>query len=361
MYEAVISHHSNTIEEGPMLSSTNSVGNAEVVSPTPWYILRYRTLNSHTKDNLLMAGIELYLPQSCKKHTNTRTGHVECISNPIIPGYVFVHASLDEAKSLGEEFGLNLWKRYYRYTDDLILGDDEVDTSEQRLYHSVSNSQMEHLMRAVEIYKNKLILTDASEIDLQEDDYVEIISGEHEGTRGYLKTSQGKSGGMVIVPVSSKFRREKDVLCYTIQATADEIGVISFAGGKRHASDCIRTARQLVEKVLRQFAAGEPLSEVNRKQLLRYLARFRNTQFRSDKLKANHLMLQYQIYTMLQNYTLREVVLEKIQHEVLPAFDTRIADAQRRGRPDGLSLKEKYLRKIEKADDALSAWEQKRQ
>lgn len=361
MSKAIISHLSNSNAEGSreLSSMCGCVNDAEVPAPQLWYILRYKTLSASVKDGLLKNGVEVFLPYSRKKYVDPKTKRVECIDKPLIPSYVFVQTSFEKAKSLGNEFGLNLWKRRFKYADDLSIHDGDEDTSEQRLYHTVSDLQMTYFKRAVEIYKQDLVLSDMSEIDLQQNDQVEIISGEFKGVRGYLKTSQGKDGGIVVVPVSFEKGKPKEGLCYSIVASAHEIGIIAFADGKRHASDCIRSAQQMVEKAMKQFVDGEELSDEMRKQLLRYIARFKDTKFKTDKLKANHLMLMLQIYTLLENPTLREVILEEIQQDVLPAFDARIAEAKRRGRPDGSGLKEKYLEQISRADEVRTTRLQK--
>ena len=103
------------------------------------------------------------------------------------------------------------------------------------------------------------------------DNLMEIIDGDFKGVHGYLNTTQGKYGGMVIMPVSQDSRPSGNGLCFTIEVPAEQIGVISFANGKRHASDA------------------------------------------------------------------------------------RIADARRRGRPDGSDIKAKYLKQKTDVDDAFSA------
>lgn len=355
----ILQHSSSNAEGSRKISSASCVNDDERSTPILWYILRYRILNASVKDALSKAGVGVFLPLSRKKYIRPNSKKVEYIEKPIIPGYVFIRAPFEKAKSLGNEYGLNLWKRHFKFADDLSIHEGDQDTSEQRLYHTVTDLQMVHFKRAVEIYKQNLVLSDISEIDLQQDDQVEIISGDFKGVRGYLKTSQGKDGGIVVVPVSCAKGKPKEGLCYSIQASADEIGIISFADGKRHASDCIRSAQQMVEKAMKQFADGEELSDEMRKQLLRYLARFKDTKFRTDKLRANHLMLMFQIYTILENPTLREVIQEEIQQDVLPAFDARIAEARRRGRPDGSGLKDRYLKQLSRTDQVIAARLQK--
>lgn len=361
MSKEIISQSSNFNTEGSrkLSSMCDCVNEAEDLAPKSWYILRYKILNASIIESLSEAGVGVFLPLSRKKYIRPKSKRVEYVDKPLIPGYIFVQTSFEKAKCLSDEFGLNLWKRHFKYADDLSINSESQDTSEQRLYHTVSDLQMMHFKRAVEIYKQDLVLSDMSEIDLQQNDQVEIISGEFKGVRGYLKTSQGKDGGIVVVPVSFEKGKPKEGLCYSIVASAHEIGIIAFADGKRHASDCIRSAQQMVEKAMKQFVDGEELSDEMRKQLLRYIARFKDTKFKTDKLKANHLMLMLQIYTLLENPTLREVILEEIQQDVLPAFDARIADAKRRGRPDGSGLKKRYLEQISRADEVRTTRLQK--
>lgn len=331
------------------------VVNAEQKPALSWFVMRYHKLTAFAQDELLKSGLDVFFPQTRIKRINARTGRTEYVIKPIITGYIFVKSTFEQAMAMSSFLGINLLKRYYKYTYDLLLKDDCVDSSEERLYYHIPDVEMKYFKRAVEIYKQNVMLTDASEIDLQQDDFVRIISGDFEGVRGYLKTTQGKNGGMVIVPVTSEKAPNRSGLCYSIMVTVDQIGVVNFASGNRHASDCIRSAQQMVEKALLLFAEGEPLSDDTRKQMHRYLARFKDAQFKTDKLKANHLLLLYSIYTMLGNQMLRDVVQEQIMDDVLPAFDARIADARRRGRPDGSSLKEKYLKQKEKVDRALRA------
>lgn len=341
--------------EQATLSSPNGMACEENTSDIPWFVMRYKILSASAKANLQKAGINVFFPQSRKKCINQRTKRTEYVVKPLIPGYLFVQTSFSQAKSLSQTLGLNLWKRHIVYTDDLRMDDSRKDCSEERLYHKIPDVQMTFFKRAVELYKQDLLLADTSEIDLQQDDEVEIISGEFMGVRGYLKTTQGKNGGMVIIPVSGETGQASDSLCYSIEVAADQIGIVSFANGNGHASDCIRSAQKMVEKAMKQYAKGEPLADEVKKQLYRYLARFKDTRFKTEKMRASHLLLLYSIYTMLGNTTLRDAVNEEILEKVLPAFDARIADARHRGRPDGSELKEKYLKQKSKVDVAFSA------
>lgn len=355
-----------------------------------WYILRYSTLTSGAKDTLLKSGHEVFLPLVRKKKACIKEGQPEYVIKPLIPKYTFVHAPYLCAKKLAEEVDFTLVKRRDYYSRKIAdRKGSEVDKAkatsrkpkpESCLYHTISDEQMAYFMRAVELYKQNLQLSDIREIDLEQNDQVVILSGPFKGVRGYLKTTQGKNGGWVIVTLSfndddaqgkgsSSSARDKNLpvpspyecLCYTIEATPDEIGILRFAGGKRHASDCIRNARQLVDKAMDAYIDGKPLQDDVRRQLNRYLSRFKETQFRSDKLHAAHLMLLYRIYVLLENPILRAVVREEIERDVLPAFDARIVDAQRRGRPDGAHLKEKYLKQMAQADEAPNLRQQKMQ
>lgn len=320
-----------------------------------WFVMRYKTLATTTTEDLLKSGADVFFPQSRKKCLNKRTMRYEYVTKPLVPGYIFVQTTFGKARTLSQTLGLNLWKRNVINQDESHADDPMREYSKERFYHRIPDEQMKFFKLAVELYKQDLLLADISEIDLEQDDHVEIIDGEFKGVHGYLKTTQGKYGGMVIVPVSQDSEMSGDSLCFTIEVPAEQIGIISFANGNRHASDNIRSAQRLVENYLKLYAGGEPVSEEMKKQLHRYLARFKDTRFRTDKLRASHLMLLYSIYTMLGNITLKDAVNEEINNKVLPAFDARIADARHRGRPDGTDIKEKYLKQKNKVDDAFSA------
>lgn len=118
--------------------------------------------------------------------------------------------------------------------------------------------------------KQQNIFVNVSEIDLQQDDEVEIIDGEFKGVRGFLKTTQGKYGGMVIVPVSFDTKQTYDSICFTIEAKAEQIAIVCFATRNRHASDIIRCVQRMVEKCSEQYIEGEPLSEDMIKKMQRY-------------------------------------------------------------------------------------------
>lgn len=355
-----VNNFQSASEEHIVLSSQNgAVACGENSNGRSWYVMRYKTLTKTLKEDLLKAGVEVFFPLSHKKCINKRRNSFEYVEKPLIPGYIFVHTSFEKAKILSREMGLNLWKRHSSYHEDMRADASRSENKGDIFYQKIPDTQIKFFKRAVELYKLDLLLTDVSEINLEQDDEVGIIFGDFQGVRGYLKTTQGKYGGMVIVPVSPDSVQARDSLCFTIEVPADYIGVISFASGKRHASDAIRCAQKLVEKSLKLYAEGQPISEDLKKQLQRYLVRFKNTQFRTEKLRASHLLLLYSIYTMLGNMTLREAVNEEIIQQVLPAFDWRITDARRRGRPDGSDLKAKYLKQKIRVDQAFSAWKQK--
>jgi len=312
-----------------------------------WYILRFRVLTAKTKLLLSACPYEVFFPYKYTKKKNHKTGGYDYVKTPIMNGYIFVCAILKDVLELSQELDLPIWVR----KDPLLVQGSQSLYIKQ--YYSVSDEDMRWFMQAVELKNQNIEVYDATCIDLQKDDEVVIKDGLFKGVRGYLKTSQGKDGGVVVVPLNAKQGRYKrSVLACGIPAKVSEIGVLRFAKGNRHASDIMRSATKVVDKAMREYAAGNALPVVLVDQMMSYLHRFEEAKWATDIQRGNHLLLLYRIHTILDNTTSRELIGQQIRHEVIPAFDERIQDAQHRGRPDGHDKKEQYLALMAKADEA---------
>lgn len=319
-----------------------------------WYIFRYKVLTTFVKQYFTTTDKEVFFPCQRVRKRSKFNNKFDYLDKPIIPGYIFIRAKLEEALGIAKEIGIPLWRQKFT---QLIEGAGNE-------YVFVRHTAMYHFMKAVELRQQRFEFLDATCIDLEKNDEVKIIDGPFKGVRGYLKTVNGKGGGMVVVPLSFEHRETdsytlddikdvNNVLYYGIPATAKEIAVVAFAKKSRTSIDSIRNARRSTDSMLQQYCNGEDLTFMQQSRLRGYASRFDQVNTTSDIQQANLYMLLYRIYTILDTPTLRIDVLHHIQDVILPAFDERIVTARQCHKAAAIDAKQKYIDQLEETDRAV--------
>lgn len=353
-----------------------------------WYIFRYKTLPARIKDKFCKCSVdssfEIFFPYRRIKKIDADSGKVEFVERPAVPGYIFVRSTLEVAAELSKSVDLPLWKKpvsgipadsstretsaekslvtLQEYKKLQRKRAEERQAAEIDRYYTIPDPAMRAFIRAVEFSAQDIKLLDASDIDLQKDDEVEITAGDYKGTRGFLKVVNGKSGGVVVVPLNttsskdSSLRQQQDtknaLLYYGIPVQATEIAILSFAKGSRRATDQLNRAKTVVDDMLASYIKGDTITSSQRNRLLGYIQRYRDTQFDRPIQRANLGVLLYRIYSILELYMERDTIKQQLVEEIFPDCLRRIEGLRERDRKTAQKTYQSYLDQTAEAEEA---------
>lgn len=353
-----------------------------------WYILRYKVLNKNTRDFFFQNSEKVFFPyhkvSKVRVVENKSTDHnyrgsrrskytekIETYDRPVIPGYIFIQGPLSDAQEIAKKVNLGLWMKNSRQRNSAALSKAEASSSGtvtlmspvelrsayEQQYHSISHKAMLRFMEVISYYKNDVKLYDPAEVDLEQNDEVEFVTGPMKGQRGYVRKENGKAGGLVIVPMSTSQTSDKHKasdgvgkvrgsLCYGFKVSASEFRIVRFANNARH-TDCLKAVNARVKEILVAYGHGKTIDEKVQKKLKGYLMRYEEAEMSTSIQRANHILLLYRIYTILENKFMLLRVRQRINEEIIPAYDKRISTehGERKGRV--VRQKETFLKEVE--------------
>lgn len=331
-----------------------------------WFVFRYMTLTNHARDHFRNSSLEVFFPHYQVSGSQENTGKADSQEKPVIPGYIFVHAGLDDAINLGKDIDMTLWRRRQPLSVDAskILTDSH-DLKEYKTlklaertaaYYSIDDESMRQLIRTVELYSHGFHLFDAGDIDYEKDDFVEITQGSFQGVRGHLKSVNGVGGGVVVVPLQDESTALSSslntLLHYGIPVNASEISILSFAKGSRRATDQINHSSKVVDRLMMAYSKGEDITVQQRNRLTGYAQRFGETQPDSLIQRTNLALLLYRIYTILELSTESQSQRDFLEKELLPLCKERMEKARARDRVSARNTFDKNILKKVEADNA---------
>lgn len=361
-----------------------------------WYILRYQVLTKYAKYLFIQNPDTVFFPYRTvlsvrqpqksnrlkslsKTKAETEKPKVVPIDKPYIPGYVFVKGPIDRAMDFCGQLNLNLWMKStderHRLYDEYCATPTHVTQEEQRAvfehqYYSVSHKAMLRFMQAVSYYKCDMQLFDASDIDIEQDDEVEFISGPMKGQRGRVRTTERKSGGIVIIPMTDPSQKGDDsisdatsslaegrgvgsssFLCYGINAKPSDYRIVRFANNTRNKYT-IHRANTVAKEMLSAYSQGKIISEKDLKRLKAYVLRYADVQPDTDIQRANITLLLYRLYTILGlDFNLVEL-RKAIDAELLPYYAQRIEDARGIHKSEAIRQRDNFLNAVKEIEDA---------
>lgn len=317
----------NTIKQ-----PTDNVPTRSCTLVPSWYVLRYRVLTNNLKKNLTQSQLEIFHPFSLNRCL-TQEKTISCSERPLLPGYIFVHAPYVETLSLARELGLNMWRKPARLRI-LTAGENDYE------FYMISHEAMLQFMKAVECREEGIQLYNATDIDLEQDDEVEFVSGPLKGQRGFVHTERRKAGGIVIVPLSSPDSSNGQALLhFGICAKAEEYRIVKFASLARN-KDSIKRANENVKMLLSAYVKGQEISDKDKKRLVAYALRYSDTEMHTHIQLANLMLLMYRIYTILNDTQRLEQIYGRICGEVIAGYDKRM-EAARGGRKEDIARQKK--------------------
>lgn len=281
-----------------------------------WYVLRYHVLSSWLKEQLALAPLDIFHPYKTSRNKAIQSCQLQ--ERPVLSGFIFVHDGLKNVKEYAQQLNLPIMLDPFH---------------EDRRYVHISDREMKPFMKAAEMKAFDLQYFDPNIIDVEKDDLVEFIEGEHEGTRGYLKPGKGKNGGLVIVPLTfgNAQHTEQDKrqdprvapLAYPLEAHQNEIAIVEFAKGNRHAKDCIFNIKPVVSEAFQQFIDNGEIDKTKEEKLIAFVRRYGHAQLNTKIQEAQHYTLLYRINTILRNFTVCNELRKKIAWEIRPEIYNR--------------------------------------
>lgn len=331
-----------------------------------WYVFRYTHLTNQCRNHFRFLDCEVFLPFCYKKRTNSHTGQTQYREWPIVSGYIFVHAPLKEARELGKAVNMAPLRRKVEplnkeELESPIQTPHERKAAEERQYYAIRDAEMRQFMRAIDLCTNGFQLFDASSINMEKDDQVIILDGELKGTRGYLKSEQGKEGGLVMVPLGLNNESNTvpvtptPLLCYGIPAKAEQIGITAFAKGNRHARDNMKAAFYTAAEAMSFYRSGKDIPLHLHQRLVTHLRRFQNVQFDTNIQRAKHQMLLYRIYTLLELEPQRQKTETLLAEHIIPDYERRVQKSKKRGFCDTEKTFANYLALRDETIEARAA------
>lgn len=350
-----------------------------VNSETGWYVLRYRILTQRLKNDLKNAPFEIFHKY---KLQNAKAGNPSVRNEvPVLHGYVFVHAHLNDAKAYAQKHNLSMMlDPFYEFTpQDIHFKNNEIEKSQNpdnsqtkdkleppdaKRFVRINDKEMQTFMRAVELNAYSLKFYDPKVVDLHKDDLVEFIDGEYKGTRGYLKPGKGQNGGLVIVPlVLKRIHSDSDEephpylanFCYSLEAHQKELGIIAFAKGNRHAKDCIIDSKPLVDAAFECFKKTGKVDGSTQEKLIAFVCRYGRARLNTNIQKAQYLSLLFRINTILRHQIIGCELRQKIVEVVIPGIERRKKEALRRGNRDAAKKHQLLLDEIATTDELFVA------
>lgn len=316
-----------------------------------WYVIRYRMLTAWLKQQMETCTLDIFHKYKLAKVRRGAT--VEVHQVPVLSGYIFVHAPFTEVRDWAQELNLHVmrdpfWEYKGPHDSNLEEGTEKtLMPPEDQQYIRISHQSMEPFMNAVNLRACDLEFVDPSEYDPEKDDLVSFIDGGMEGTMGYLKPGKGRNGGTVIIPLISK------ALCYRLDARQDEVTVIAFAKGNRHAKDCVFDMRPIVDEAFRIFKKTRNVNEETKKKLVAFVRRYGQAKLNTSTQKAQHYALLYRIHTILDNREKCKELRKMMREEIIPDLMRRRDAALKRNNTEAATKHAELLNDIKATKAAL--------
>lgn len=248
-----------------------------------WYILNYVPVNSHARANLPALvnrfsaslpdeNLELFAPTFYKIETSEKGPRR--VERPMFYHYIFLNGSEQAIKKLCATF------------DGFSF---VIDRTGLRRHLVVDDRTMDAIKLMAQLHGNRLECYSPDDIDLQEGDKVEIVTGEFAGLTGTFMPKKGGRTGNIVIAVTQSF----GAVIYDIHA--DSIRVKEFAPSTRRQYDQIDAYIPRLLKILDNPKASPDVMA----PAVIFTRRFGKVKIDNPKLEAKLQMLLYASYRLL--------------------------------------------------------------
>lgn len=178
---------------------------------------------------------------------------------PLIPNYVFIHASLSE---------IYVYKQSAAY---LKFHRSFVGNG-RRKYTTVPDRQMRDFMQVARYYEKDIRYYAPGEVDWVKGDRVRIIGGEFNGVEGILLCTQGKRGDRVLIEIPGVMSVS------TCSIAPDLIEILSYSSDTRHLYNDLKAFFNAARKALFTVLRGGRMPERDEMKLRSFIRRMANMQ-----------------------------------------------------------------------------------
>lgn len=193
--------------------------------------------------------------------------------------YIFVKGLFDDVKKLCINPG-----------NDLSL---MLDRGSDRRYGILSDAEMENFKIIARVHTNTIPFYNIEDIELEEGDTVEVVSGDYAGLKGiFMPKSRSNKGNLVIAATA-----DRGAVIWDIDAKF--IRILEFARDTKRQYDLIDSFIPKFLPILRKFHAGESLTDKDKSTLSVFNQRMGVVTLNNHKLEAKLLAALMAVQTII--------------------------------------------------------------
>lgn len=251
-----------------------------------WFVLNHvgslvRNLAQKEVDRFNAANkaeLELFAPVSVIREE--RGGEIKLRKTNLTFHYVFVKATFDMVKKLC------LQTNGFSFL---------IDRGNKNRYAVIEDSEMVHFMNIARAYNNCLPYFSLDDVDLEEGDLVEVVSGDFPGLVGTFMPKARSKTGDIVLQVFNKV----GTIAFNVKSA--EVRVLEFSDKSTRANDQIDAFVPHLLKALRDFDNHTPISVQLAAKLSVFCGRMGMARLNNHKLNARLQMLLYAANTIIGN------------------------------------------------------------
>lgn len=277
-----------------------------------WFVLNYVAGNFQAQAKKVVdrfnstheASLELFAPTYIVQET--KDGQVRMKSVSLTFHYVFVRGTLGEVKqlcSLSNGFSFL------------------IDRSRKERYAVVSERDMSGFKNIARAYKNCLPYFSLEDVDLEDGDLVEVVSGDFSGLIGTYMPKAKSNAGNIVLNVYNK------VGTIAFNVKAGDVRVLEFSGKGTRANDQIDAIIPHVLKGLRLLHEDKELPANIASKLAVFCGRMEIVRMNNRKLEAKLQLLLYAanyILGRIENAEMAKTKFERVKDAVTNKWTTAL-------------------------------------
>lgn len=310
-----------------------------------WYVCRYRVLSNGIRalETFDEEGIQVFFPFA--ERNQVSKGKTVTLRKPLLPGFIFVKASLTTLQEHYRFKSLTKMKSLDHGTSFLTIRDDD----------------MEKFMWAARGFQ-ELELFSFDEESQTKYDIVEFCDDEEHTIYAFLETVQGKKGGNFIIPLAQEdlsqaindkerlanYKLLKGTLCYKETAVNRRFRVRRISCGNKYHLKFVDAADKVSCEALGDYIAGKPIHNKVRQKLQLYIDRYKAAQAMSTKFQAKIFAMLYRCSVVLQQTNEAKTIEKTIRKEIIPAYRQYIRSLSKYNQPKAQLALQHYINDIEK-------------
>lgn len=310
-----------------------------------WYVCRYRVLSNDIRalETFEEEGIQVFFPFAERKQVSK--GKTVLHRKPLLPGFIFVKASLTTLQEHDRFKLFTKMKSLDRETRYLTIRDDD----------------MEKFMWAARGFQ-ELDLFSFDDESQAKYDIVEFGDDEEHKIYAYLETVQGKKGGNFIIPLGQEdlaqaiedqnklanYRLLKGTLCYKETAVNRQFRVRRISLNNKYHSKFVGGADKVSREALDNYIAGKPIHDKVRRKLQMNLDRYKLAKALSFKFQAKINAMLFRCAKVLERTDEAKAIEKTIRKEIIPAYKQYIRSLSKYNQPKAQAALQHYAKDIEK-------------